>query len=97
MTEHAAELMRKRYELLSSCGMSNNEIWRDSQRMAVWDTQGQHVQKGDRITSLGDMNADATVSYSVYQYTANDERIMARPPDICVFRVTDAYIKKCVE
>ena len=68
ITEHVAALTRERYELLYSCGMSNNEIWRDSQGMAVWDIQGQHIHKGDPIACWGDINADGTNSYSVSIY-----------------------------
>ena len=86
--EHAMALAREHYELLhDGNGMKNEHIWRESQRVAIWDLHIQHLC-GER--NVGDMQMDGTILYTEPPHTVDDERII-RPADPYVFRVRDEY------
>lgn len=99
MREHAAALARETYEQLHECGMRNDEIRQEAQRLAVWDLQSQHLC-GERY--VGGMHKDGTIHYYddenriEYQdehgmiHSVPGERII-RPNDPYVFRVRDEY------
>ena len=67
--------------------MKNEHIWRESQRVAIWDLHIQHLC-GER--NVGDMQMDGTILYTEPPHTVDDERII-RPADPYVFRVRDEY------
>ena len=72
--EHAMALAREHYELLhDGNGMKNEHIWRESQRVAIWDLHIQHLC-GER--NVGDMQMDGTILYTEPPYTVDDERII---------------------
>ena len=89
MREHASALAREEYEYLhDGNGMTNEQIKREAQNLAVWDLQGQHFF-GRRFDArrVGNMYEDGAVHYHPL---SGDEQII-RPANPYVFRVSDGY------
>ena len=89
MRENAAALAREEYEYLhDGNGMTNEQIKREAQNLAVWDLQGQHFF-GRRFDArrVGNMYVDGAVHYHPL---SGDEQII-RPANPYVFRVSDGY------
>ena len=90
LAEHAAALAREEYEYFhDGNGMTNEQIKREAQNLAVWDLQGQHFF-GDRYDArrVGNMYKDGTVHY---QGITEGNEFIITPADPYVFRVSDEY------
>ena len=90
LAEHAAALAREEYEYFhDGNSMTNEQIKREAQNLAVWDLQGQHFF-GDRYDArrVGNMYKDGTVHY---QGIKEGNEFIITPADPYVFRVSDEY------
>ena len=89
MREHASALAREEYEYLhDGNGMTNEQIKREAQNLAVWDLQGQHFfgRRFD-VRRVGNTYEDGTVHCHP---VSGDEHII-RPPNPYVFQISDGY------